>query len=99
VSTQVRGTIGSAAYEEAPQAEFTGMALEYGTYPPEMVMQALRADQWMQNHPAQAVSQREAIRRQLRDVFYVDATDWKEQVFEQGREAAWQAVQGLSQQG
>jgi predicted RNase H-like nuclease len=53
----------------------------------------------MQNHPAQAVSQREAIRRQLRDVFYVDATDWKEQVFEQGREAAWQAVQGLSQQG
>lgn len=97
VSTQVRGTIGGAAYDEAPQAEFTSMALEYGTYSPEVVMQALRADQWMQNHPDQAASQRESIRRQLRDVFYVDAADWKEQVFEQGREAAWQAVQGLSQ--
>lgn len=97
VSTQVRGTMGLAAYEEASQAEFTGMALEYGTCPPEVVMQALRADQWMQNHPGRSVSQGEAIRRQLRDVFYVDADDWKEQVFEQGREAAWQAVQGLSQ--
>ena len=95
VSTQVRGTLGNAAYEEAPQAEVTSMALEYGTYPPEVVMQALRSDQWMQNHPEKAGSQRNAIRQQLRDVFYVDADDWKAQVYAQGREAALQALQGL----
>ena len=71
------------------------MALEYGTYPPEAVMQALRADQWMQNHPEKADPQRNAIRQQLRDVFYVDADDWKAQVYAQGREAALQALHGL----
>ena len=96
VSTQVRGTIGHAAYEEAPQAEVTAMALEYGTQAPDAVISALRADQWMQNHPDRASPQRDAIRQQLRDVFYVDTNDWKTKVFVQGREAAQQALMGLA---
>ena len=37
----------NAAYEECAQAEYTGIALEYGTLPKLDVMLALRADQWL----------------------------------------------------
>ena len=45
------GLMWLAAYEECPQAEYTGIALEYGTLPVLEVTNALRADQWLENHP------------------------------------------------
>jgi hypothetical protein len=95
-SALLTGLMWHAAYEECPQAEYTGIALEYGTLPPQEMIGALRADQWLQNHPETGEAVRSAIKRQLRDAFYIDADDWKEQVVEQGLAAGAAAVRGLA---
>jgi len=94
-SALLTGLMWSAAYEEAPQAEYTGIALEYGTRPMKEVTDALRADQWLENHPEMPSAQRDALKRQLRDAFYTDTDDWKQRVVAQGVQAARQAVDGL----
>ena len=95
-SALLTGMMWLAAYEECPQAEYTGLALEYGTLPQADVMAALRADQWLENHPEASDSQRRAIKQQVRDAFYTDTDRWKEQIVEQAVDAAYGAVRGLS---
>ena len=90
------GLMWMSAYEECPQAEYTGIALEYGTLPQPEVMNALRADQWLENHPEAGDAQRRAIKQQIRDAFYVDTDEWKERIVEQGLDAARGALRGLS---
>ena len=86
----------SVAYEECAQAEYTGIALEYGTLPQAEVQLALRADQWLENHPEADEATRRAIKQQVRDAFYIDTDAWKEQIVAQGLDAAYGAVRGLS---
>ena len=95
-SAELTGLLFNAAYLHCPQAEYTGLALEYGTLPMNEVMAALRADQWLYNHPEAGTEQRAAIKRQMRDAFYVDTPEWKRQVVEQGLVVARQAVAGLA---
>lgn len=94
-SAQLEGLMWMAAYEECPQAEYTGIALEYGTVPLEETIHALRGDQWLENHPDAGAAQAAPIKRRLRDAFYTDTADWKRAVLSQAREAALQAVTGL----
>ncbi len=94
-SPPLTGLMWLAAYEECPQAEYTGIALEYGTLDVLTVMDALRADQWLENHPETGDAQRRQIKQTLRDAFYTDEADWKERVVEQARQAAREAVDGL----
>ena len=98
-SAMLTGLMWLAAYDECPQADYTGMALEYGTVPIGDVLNALRADQWLENNPQADSAQRLAIKRQLRDAFYTDTDEWKQRVIEQGQQAARQALVGLSGQG
>ncbi len=93
------GLMWNAIYDECPQAEYTGIALEYGTVPILEVIDALRADQWLELHPEAPPELAQRIKRQLRDTFYVDDDAWKQQVVEQAFEAARQAVQGLAGPG
>jgi hypothetical protein len=86
----------SAAYDDCPQAEYTGIALEYGTLPIMQMIEALRADQWVENHPEAPAGQRAQIKQQTRDAFYIDTPQWKQQVWEQARDAAGAAVRGLA---
>lgn len=95
-SARLSGMIFEAIYEECPQAQYTGIALEYGTLPLAEVMLALRADQWLENHPEAGAAQRESLKRATRDAFYTDTPAWKQRVVEQAREAARQAVRGLA---
>ncbi len=95
-SAMLTGLMWMSAYEECPQAEYTGIALEYGTVPVTEVLDALRADQWLENHPEAGAAQREAIKRRVRDAFYTDTEAWKQAVLGQGLEAARQAVAGLA---
>ena len=95
-SALLTGLMWNAADTDCPQAEYTGIALEYGTQPVGQVLDALRADQWAENHPELAAPQRRAIRRQVRDAFYTDTDAWKQQVLDQGIEAAFQALRGLA---
>jgi predicted deacylase len=95
VSANVTGVVTSAAYDECPAAEFTAMALEYGTVPLPQVLQSLRADHWLHNHP-EAHAIRPAIRQAMRDAFYVDEDDWKATVYAQAQRAALSTVERLA---
>jgi hypothetical protein len=95
-SAVLTGVNYNAAYDECPQAAYAGIALEYGTQPFAEVLGALRADQWLENHPDAPATRRTAIKRALRDAFYVDADDWKAAVYAQALTAAQAAFAGLS---
>jgi hypothetical protein len=94
-SSLLTGLMWGVAYDECAQAEYTGIALEYGTVPVPEVLLALRAEQWLENHPEAPAEQRVAIKRQFRDAFYTDTPVWKQRILEQGLAAAQAAVAGL----
>ena len=94
-SAVLAGLMSLAAYDECAQAEYTAIAVEYGTEPQPEVMLALRADQWLENHPETDDATRRAIKRQVRDAFYTDSDDWKARIVAQGVDAAHGAVRGL----
>ncbi len=95
-SAPLQGLLWSSAYEECAQAEYTGIALEYGTVPLLEMLGALRGDQWLENHPESPAARRAEIKRQTRDAFYVDTPEWKARVLEQARDAVRGAVRGLT---
>ncbi len=95
-SADVKGQMWTAICEECPQAEYTGLVLEFGTHPRLQVLDALRADQWLENRPDTPEPIRRRIKHQLRDAFYTDTDEWKRQVVEQAQLAAWQAVWGVA---
>ncbi|HEY4957589.1 MAG TPA: M14 family metallopeptidase [Caldimonas sp.] len=98
-SAVLTGLMIEAAYEECPQAEYTGIALEYGTQPQAEVMLSLRADQWLENHPETDDATRRAIKQQVRDAFYTDTDAWKDKIVAQAIDAAYGAVRGLGAAG
>lgn len=95
-SALLTGLMWCSVFDECPQAEYTGIAMEYGTLPFADVLQALRADHWLHQHPEASDAQRQAIRQQVKDAFYVDTDVWRAQVIVQARQALFQAVEGLS---
>jgi hypothetical protein len=94
-SAELKGLMWSVVGEECAQAEYTGIALEYGTLPLMDVMRSLRADAWLHQDLERGAAQRQAIRQQVRDAFYVDTDRWKDQIVEQGRAAAFAGLRGL----
>jgi hypothetical protein len=57
---------------------------------------ALRADQWLENHPDAPAEVRMQIKQQTRDAFYTDTDVWKARIVEQALDAALGAVRGLA---
>ncbi|QTN22386.1 DUF2817 domain-containing protein [Rhizobacter sp. AJA081-3] len=94
-SARLTGMMWMSVYEECPQAEYTGIAMEYGTVPIIEVVEALRADQWLENHPEADEAQARAIKKRMREAFYTDTEAWKQAVLAQAFDAARQAVAGL----
>lgn len=95
-SAKVEGMLFYAALQECAGAQYTGIALEYGTLSFMDVLMALRARQWLSNHPDADAAKRATILQQIRDAFYVDTPAWKAMVFAQARAAAFQALSALS---
>jgi hypothetical protein len=95
-SARLTGLMWSAVYDECPQAEYTGIAMEYGTLPILEMIAALRADHWLYLHPEAQQALRASIQQQVMDAFYVDTDTWRSQVIAQARQAMFQAVDGLS---
>ena len=85
-----------AAYEEFPGAEYTGIAMEYGTLPPLQVNMAMRAENWLQHHPETSPEVAKKIKQDMLDAFYTDTGAWKGQIISQARQALFQAVDGLN---
>lgn len=94
-SAFLTGLMWMSAYQECPQAQYTGIAMEYGTEPVAEVLQALRADHWLANHPEAPPELAESIHQRLMAAFYTDTDAWKGQIISQGRQALFQAVDGL----
>lgn len=96
-SAFLTGLMWTSVYDECPQAEYTGIAMEYGTVPVLDVMQALRAEHWLNLHPDAPAALARQIRQQMLDAFYTDTDSWKGQIVSQARQSMFQAVDGLSQ--
>ena len=95
-SAKLTGLMWNSAYEECPQAQYTAIAMEYGTLPlPDMIL-ALRAEHWLHNHPEASADLARRIKQQMRDAFYVDTDAWKGQIISQARQSMFQAAAGLS---
>lgn len=95
-SAFLTGLMCNAVYEECPQAQYTGIAMEYGTVPLMETLQALRGEAWLHLHPQAPPALAARIKQQMKDTFYIDGDEWKEQVLRQAREALFQAADGLA---
>ena len=95
-SAFLTGLMWHSIYQEAPQAEYTGIALEYGTLPIFDMVQALRAEHWLNNHPEAPTALARQIKAQMMTAFYTDTDLWRGQIISQARQAMFQAVDGLS---
>ena len=95
-SAFLTGLMWHATYQEAPQAEYTGIALEYGTVPVFNVVQALRAEHWLNNHPGAPAAQAQQIKADMLETFYTDTDLWRGQIISQARQAMFQAIDGLT---
>ncbi|HZQ60888.1 MAG TPA: M14 family metallopeptidase [Casimicrobiaceae bacterium] len=95
VSAALTGAMYVAAYEECPGIEYTGIALEFGTVPLPEVFGALRAEQWLHNHPGSPLAQRAAVNAAMRRAFYSETAEWQDAVVNQGRTAVLAALTNL----
>lgn len=94
-SAFLTGLMWTAIYDECPQAQYTGIAMEYGTLPILDMLQALRAEHWLHIHPEAPAALVAQIKAQMLAAFYTDTDAWKGQIIAQARQALFQAVQGL----
>ena len=96
-SIPMTGPIQTALIQACTRGPHIGICLEYGTFPNEQVMPALRAEHWLYRHGSADPAQAAAIRQALKAAFYPQADDWKRMVWQQGAEACRQAVAGLQE--
>lgn len=94
-SAFLTGLMWMSVQDECPQAEYTGIALEYGTLPMNDMLMALRADHWLHIHPEAAEDLKKSIKAQIFQAFYTDTDEWRTQIITQARDAMFQALQGL----
>jgi hypothetical protein len=95
VSANVTGSVADAFRRSASQLEVTYLVLEFGTIPILEVLTALRADHWLHAVPNRVTGLRDAIKRQIRDAFYVDAPWWKAAVYVRSADFALRATRAL----
>ncbi len=95
-SPLLRGLMWNAIYDAAPKARYTGIAMEYGTEPVAEVMDALRGDHWLAQHPEAPAELAAQIKARVLAAFYTDTDAWKGQIISQARQAMFQAVDGMA---
>lgn len=94
-SAALTGVNHEAAYDECPAAAYAAIALEYGTVPMMDVLRALRADQWLENHPDASPAERAAIKALVRAAFHDERPEWQRKVYAQAQAAVDAALAGL----
>lgn len=91
-SAVIFGMLGQVAWDECPDTEYSGIALEYGTVPFTQVLQALQFDHWVQVRAPKDLALQAQAREGMKAAFAVDTPLWRRQVTEQGWRAFDQAV-------
>lgn len=94
-SALLDGVAFQAALDACPHAQFTGIGLEFGTLSFAQVFEALRAEQWLVNHPHVDDDIHRAIKRRMRAAFHDERGVWKGLVYGQARVAVLQALRAL----
>ena len=95
-SAYLTGLMAHTAHDECAQADFTSIAMEYGTVPMMETFESLRGDHWLRVHPQADPELARRIKQRMRDAFYTDTPEWKHKVLVQARQAMRQAVDGLA---
>lgn len=90
------GNLVEAAAAVTPHAERTPVQLNFATVPWRQAVDAWRADQWLHLHGNPDTVHGYAVKRALRDSFYVATRAWQTQVVQRGEQAVAQALAGLS---
>ena len=94
LSAPVTGSLDQAFAAWLPRVELTYGVLEVGTVSLEQLLDALRRDNWLHNFASDQALAPE-ITRGIRDTFYLDRADWKDQVFGHARDAVKAALAAL----
>jgi hypothetical protein len=71
-------------------------ALEYGTYSPDEVMEALRADNWLHWRGDLASPQAKTIKAAMRRAFYPDGDEWRRMVWTRAAEVTRRFLDALA---
>jgi hypothetical protein len=79
-SAPVGGTTVDGAREQLASTRLTMVTLEYGTRPVPVVLESLRADNWLHARGQMDSPLGRRIKGAIRDAFYVDESAWKEAV-------------------
>jgi hypothetical protein len=91
-SARIEGQIGNAAYDACPDTDLAAIALEFGTWPLEQMLDALRFEQWVQLNAADDEALMDEARTTMRRMFHVATDAWHEAIVEQGTAAFERAV-------
>ncbi|HVY99009.1 MAG TPA: M14 family metallopeptidase [Dongiaceae bacterium] len=95
-STVISGDTHIGVQQSLPNAEGTGITLEYGTVPVGDMMNAIRADNWLHVHGDIASAQGRAIKAEIRAAFYPEKDDWKDMVFDRAVDVLDRTMKGLA---
>lgn len=95
-SAKLEGLMERALGDMLPKAEVTPIAVEYGTYPTEFVMESLMADNWLHLKGDLASPQGRKIKADIRKAFYPDEDDWKELILLKARLVFRRAIANLA---
>lgn len=96
VSAALSGDWLAVSSQLAPQAEVTGITIEYGTVDTITVLQSLRADAVLHAHGDPTAPDAAAIRGQVRAAFLDDDPAWLEALWPRYRQVVTAAIERLS---
>ena len=96
VSADIAGDWVRVAPALLPHAEVTAIALEYGTVDSMVVLDALRADNWLHAHGDPSGPGSAAIQAQMFAAFYTDTDVWRGMVLGQSLMTVRHAINGLA---
>lgn len=95
-SAAISGYMATAVAEECPAATRSCFAVEYGTRPIDQVLDAVRADNWLYARGTIDTPLGRSIKRAIRDAFYGEDDEWKENVFERAVAVLRKTLRGLA---
>jgi len=95
-SASIRGSLADSVRACAGSIRSTYIAVEFGTIPVMEVFGALRADNWLHAYSDQSDPNWAAMKKGIRDAFYVDESWWKTAVYGRSVDMILRAGRGLS---
>jgi hypothetical protein len=96
-SAPLTGTNGCGIERRLRHADtVTVVTLEYGTFPLDRILAAVRADAWLHRHGEPGSAQWREIKAEMRQCFYPDTVDWKRRVWERAVRVKAAMLAGLA---